>query len=571
MSLAPSLRYTLHQPVVVTSDFLVKFPLFSTDDLQVYVEGVQISLFTVTATFVGGRSTDAEINLLTGVSGIDVEIYGARSPRRDSDYLGNSPKLAINLQNDTDQLTAVQQEQARDFATAFKVSPQSPLLSPMSGDAASRSGRVPAFNKDGTGLEIGPNIDEISNAQSYAQSALKGASRAEAAADRATEKDIASYNLLSANSATVNDAALSGLVAAPLAPFDLNGLVYRVSSVPTSPRFQNGGWEIAGTPNAGTPNTVFPAEKTLALRRQQVSRGEFQYEIGSQGAVSTRGRGEDISVVSVVHKGPGHYSAETRPHLFARGRDEAGFRDEGAIALPSSVSEAISCFALGCFGNAMFAGVRASGGASETDKIYYRRVAEKRFNQSITFSTTNGSATVSAQLAAGKHWDVRPGDHVRISDVGASINNVVINALANNDLGYPVVTHDPSTRTITFVATNFDIGFAAEASGSVTLTTPEVEFRETAWAPILTVETGTNYTLLHGLELFVSGSDLIGQSGVHGAGATGCEFLRFTGLFASAALSGTTYTLGSEASETLVEPLALRLSTGAQIVSARTQ
>lgn len=382
----------------------------------------------------------------------------------------------------------------------------------------------------------------------------------------AAEGHVTFFDFSVDNTPAENTTAVSAMAASPGYVYDLLGLVYPVTAVPDAPRFTNGGWLVAGA-----PDTIFPAEGTVDVRMQQVSRGDSQYEIGSQGAVANRGRGEDVTVCAVVHKGPTHYGAGTRPHVFARGRDEALFQDEGPMALPSSTSEYLSCFALGCHGSAMFAGIRASGGAAETDKLFYRRVGEKRFNQEIEFTTTNGSAIVSARLVGNKHWDVRPGDYVILSDVGASINNVIINGLANGGLGYPVISHDPSTRTITFEATGFDSGTTADADGSETRTTPEIEFTETDWTPILTVETGTDYTLLHGMVLFLDGADLVGQSGVHGTGAIGCEFLRFTGLFATAALDATGYTLGGETSETLVEPLAIQLSTGAQVVSARTQ
>lgn len=414
-------------------------------------------------------------------------------------------------------------------------------------------------------VTVAENIDAV-NDVSVNMAEVTNVSDNMASVITAAQGHIAFYGLSAGNTPAENDTAIAAMAADPQYIYDLLGTAYPVTAVPSAPRFENGGWLVAGT-----PPTIYPAENTVRMHRAQVSDGTSQYEIGSQGAVSLRGRGTDVSTVAVVHKGLNHYSAGTEPHIFAKGRDEVGYRDEGPIAVPASDTEAVSCFALGCFGNAMFAGVRASGGAAETDKVYYRRVSESRFNQSITFSTTSGSATVSAQLAEGKHWDVRPGDYVIISDTGASINNVIINGLANSGLGYPVVSHDPSTRTITFVATNFDAGSTADATGSETRTTPEITFSETSWTPILTVETGTDYTLLHGLELFLDGADLVGQSGVHGTGATGCEFLRFTGLFATPALSGTTYTLGGEASETLVEPLALQLSTGAQVVSARTQ
>lgn len=121
MTLAKSRRYKKYDPVVDTTDFEVGFPLFGNDDLRVLVDGVETSAFSLNATFVRGRANDASIELVTAVSGVPVEIFGARSPRRDSEYLPTSPGLAENLQRDADALTAVQQEQARDWEDTIKL------------------------------------------------------------------------------------------------------------------------------------------------------------------------------------------------------------------------------------------------------------------------------------------------------------------------------------------------------------------------------------------------------------------------------------------------------------------
>ncbi len=184
MPLEESNRYKLHQPVVETDEFIVGFPLFGVDDLTVYVDGVLNELYSVVATFTNGRSDDAVIQLVTAVSGVDVEIYGTRAPRRDDDYIDNSPALAQRLQEDADRLTAVQQEQARDYGSTIRVSANSPVVTPLSGSAADRADRVIAFDETGFALTLGPKSDEVASAQGYAVSA--GVS-ADAAADSASQ------------------------------------------------------------------------------------------------------------------------------------------------------------------------------------------------------------------------------------------------------------------------------------------------------------------------------------------------------------------------------------------------
>lgn len=178
MPLEQSNRYKLHQPVVETDEFIVGFPLFGVEDLTVYVDGVLNELFSVVATFTNGRSDDAVIQLVTAVSGVDVEIYGTRTPRRDDDYIDNSPALAQRLQEDADRLTAVQQEQARDYQSAIRVAPNAPVVAPLSGGNDDRADRVIAFNETGFGLTLGPKIGEIENAQGYAEDAGTSASEA---------------------------------------------------------------------------------------------------------------------------------------------------------------------------------------------------------------------------------------------------------------------------------------------------------------------------------------------------------------------------------------------------------
>lgn len=118
MTLSASTRYVLYQPVVLTDTFSVPFDIFSNSDLRVVVDGVDTTAFSVAATYADGRSTNAAVVLTTAVVDVDVEIYGLRQPRRESNYLPSSPDLAKNLQIDMDALTASVQEARRDTDAA---------------------------------------------------------------------------------------------------------------------------------------------------------------------------------------------------------------------------------------------------------------------------------------------------------------------------------------------------------------------------------------------------------------------------------------------------------------------
>ena len=146
MSLPTSTRYKKYEPVVTTTDYLVTFPLFDDDDLEVRVDGVVTEAFSVNATYTNGRSDDAEIVLAVGVTDVDVEIYGKRVPRRDNDYASNSPQLGENLQRDIEATTAVQQEQARDFNRSIKLPVESGVVFEIAESAAERASKMLAFD-----------------------------------------------------------------------------------------------------------------------------------------------------------------------------------------------------------------------------------------------------------------------------------------------------------------------------------------------------------------------------------------------------------------------------------------
>lgn len=113
MTLASDDRFHRYQPVVDTTDFLVPFPIFSADEVSVFIDGEETELFSVTATFSAGRSSDATVVLNTAANGVDVDIVGSIAARRDNSFLPNSPNLAQNIQNDLDFLAAALQETDR--------------------------------------------------------------------------------------------------------------------------------------------------------------------------------------------------------------------------------------------------------------------------------------------------------------------------------------------------------------------------------------------------------------------------------------------------------------------------
>lgn len=119
MSTLASIRYQKYEPVVATSSFAVTFPLYSTADLAVYVDGVTVP-FTVTATFANGVATDAAVNLATAVSDVDVEIVGERAARREDTITPGKPGLAPLLEAELAKITSTLQEHRREIDRSFR-------------------------------------------------------------------------------------------------------------------------------------------------------------------------------------------------------------------------------------------------------------------------------------------------------------------------------------------------------------------------------------------------------------------------------------------------------------------
>lgn len=193
MTISASNRYHRYSPVVLTAAFDVPFPIFSASDLRVVVDGVDTGAYSVTATFVDGRSVNAVVTLAVAATGVDVEIFGNRVPRRENQYLDSSPNLAKNLQYDADVLTAEQQEIARDFGRSLKL----PLsLGNQEEIKGLTDGATIVFDATLGRMRPGPTETHIADAQQSADAAADAAADAVAAATLAVS---AKQNLYDAN------------------------------------------------------------------------------------------------------------------------------------------------------------------------------------------------------------------------------------------------------------------------------------------------------------------------------------------------------------------------------------
>jgi len=120
VTITPSLRETTYAPVSPTTDFPVGFPIFGRNigefpatDLEVVVNDVVRTDFSVIATFSEGVSTNAVVRMATGVTGSMI-IRGKRTPRRTDQYANGAP-LPISAHNySLNRLEAEMQEVRRD-------------------------------------------------------------------------------------------------------------------------------------------------------------------------------------------------------------------------------------------------------------------------------------------------------------------------------------------------------------------------------------------------------------------------------------------------------------------------
>jgi len=115
---SPDDRISEYNPVVATTKFAAEFPVFDNSDLAVFHDGEKRTDFTVTASYVDGISTDAEVVFNPGIIG-RVQVVGVRDPRRTNRFSNGGP-LPIRDQNlALDTLEAEVQEAHRDVGRAF--------------------------------------------------------------------------------------------------------------------------------------------------------------------------------------------------------------------------------------------------------------------------------------------------------------------------------------------------------------------------------------------------------------------------------------------------------------------
>lgn len=91
--------------------FLVGFRLFGAEDLEVYVNGVVTTDYTVDAVFVDGYADDATITFgSTLTTGTEIQIDGAIAPDREADYVNPDPGLTRKMNIELGRIAAALSE-----------------------------------------------------------------------------------------------------------------------------------------------------------------------------------------------------------------------------------------------------------------------------------------------------------------------------------------------------------------------------------------------------------------------------------------------------------------------------
>lgn len=234
MSLAYSARYKKYEPIVLTDEFVVTFPIFDIEDIDIFVDGVPETSYSLTAIFADGVSDNASITLSVPVAGVDVEIYGARDPRRENNYLPNSPNLSKNLQRDMDAITAVQQEQSNDIGRAIKTAPGDPVVL---GFPLREAGKALVWDQSENKLINGSLDGYLEGVASAARSAANALASEFVAAERADDvaaangyRDIASVTALIADSVLTYSAGVNQVLSGAFIRTRAEGFSYEVAA-----------------------------------------------------------------------------------------------------------------------------------------------------------------------------------------------------------------------------------------------------------------------------------------------------------------------------------------------------
>ncbi|NDV19213.1 hypothetical protein GO013_07245 [Pseudodesulfovibrio sp. JC047] len=195
--------------------FQITFQVYTVNELDVYVNGVLVtSGYTVTLPADPSRVTDNEYGHVAFETGLSAEqrvlLYRSPSMTQEEKMSFNGPFPSSVVERSLDRLAQVNVAQAEKLSRAISF--------PVDSDSANvelanpTGNRTLVFNEDGTRIESGPSVDEISNAQGYAENAATSEANAASSAQAAQEACVRAEAVQTATE-NARDAAIANISA----------------------------------------------------------------------------------------------------------------------------------------------------------------------------------------------------------------------------------------------------------------------------------------------------------------------------------------------------------------------
>ena len=205
----PRISYSVAQGVTQTS-FAIPFEFFDDSDVNVYVDGALKTITTDYTISGGGGSTGTVSISVTGATGGSVVVLTRDvTIERTTDFTAGADinRAALNTQLDT--LTAIAADVRDQALRGLRVSDLEIAPSLVIPSINDRKNKTLVFNASTGAPEAGPTVDEVSNAQTYANNSATSAAASAASASAAAGSASAAAASASAAASSESHAASS--------------------------------------------------------------------------------------------------------------------------------------------------------------------------------------------------------------------------------------------------------------------------------------------------------------------------------------------------------------------------
>jgi hypothetical protein len=205
----PRISYVVAEGVTQTS-FAVPFEFFDDSDVNVYVDGT-LKIITTDYTISGGAGSTGTVTISVtgGAGGSIVVLTRDITIERTTDFTAGADinRAALNTQLDT--LTAIAADVRDQALRGLRVSDLEIAPSLVIPSIDDRKNKTLVFNPSTGAPEAGPTIDDVSNAQTYANNSATSAAASAASASAAAGSASAAAGSASAAASSESNAASS--------------------------------------------------------------------------------------------------------------------------------------------------------------------------------------------------------------------------------------------------------------------------------------------------------------------------------------------------------------------------